>query len=259
MTVGDRLEIVGLTDVGRMREHNEDKIGWEKELGLILLADGMGGHNAGEVASDLTVTRIKEEIKNAIADSDSSGQSEINDAQAVVLSMNAINSANQYVYQTANDQPLCAGMGTTLVLTLFGKDSVTIAHIGDSRIYRLRQDNLEQLTTDHSLVEEMVRRGYFSKQEALHAVNKNMITRALGVAPEVDIEIQQKEIQSGDIYLLCSDGLTDIVSDSDIHATLRDSSNDFDQCAKRLIEMANNNGGHDNISVVLVRIKEADK
>jgi PPM family protein phosphatase len=142
-------------------------------------------------------------------------------------------------------------MGTTLVLALFAAGSVTIAHVGDSRVYRLRDARLEQLTLDHSMVEEAVRKGVLTREEAQRNFSKNIITRALGVGPDVDVDVQQLEMCSGDLYLLCSDGLTDVVSDADLQLALRDLGANLDNAVRHLIALANAGGGHDNISVVL--------
>jgi len=249
MNINKRIEITGLTDVGRARDHNEDFITWEKGLGLLLLADGMGGHNAGEVASKMAVESIVKEIK------DSSGLlgdgAESTDEDAVCLSMGAISNANQSIFSEAATQPQYAGMGTTLVMALFHEATVTIAHVGDSRLYRLRKGVLEQLTVDHSLYQEMIQGGYMSEEEADKKLNKNMITRALGINIDVDIDVQQQTVETGDIILLCSDGLTDLVPDLEIQLTLANSKSDIKTAAEQLVAKANDKGGIDNISIII--------
>jgi protein phosphatase len=148
-------------------------------------------------------------------------------------------------------------MGTTVVAALFFDNRVTIAHVGDSRLYRQRSDKLEQVTMDHSLLQELVDRGFYSAEEAQRAANKNYVTRALGVEPNVDVEIQESVVQKGDAYMLCSDGLSDMVEDEDIHLTINTFSDNLDTVAKQLIQLANDNGGRDNVSVVMATVLDA--
>jgi protein phosphatase len=252
MNINKRIEIAGLTDVGRARDHNEDFITWEKDLGLLLLADGMGGHNAGEVASKMAVESIVQEIKDS---SGSLGDGEESmDEDTVCLSMSAISNANQSIFSEAATKPQYAGMGTTLVMALFHEDTLTIAHVGDSRLYRLRKGVLEQLTVDHSLYQEMIQGGYMSEAEAEKKLNKNMITRALGINIDVDIDVQQQTVETDDIILLCSDGLTDLVSDLEIQLTLAKSKSDMKTAAEQLVAKANDKGGIDNISIIIARV-----
>ena len=252
MNINKRIEIVGLTDVGRARDHNEDFIAWEKGLGLLLLADGMGGHNAGEVASKMAVESIAQEIKGSSGLLKEGAQSM--DEDAVCLSMGAISNANQSIFSEAATQPQYAGMGTTLVMALFHEATITIAHVGDSRLYRLRKGVLEQLTVDHSLYQEMIQGGYMSAEEAEKKLNKNMITRALGINIDVDIDVQQQTVETDDIILLCSDGLTDLVSDLEIQLTLANSKSDIKMAAEKLVAKANDKGGIDNISIIIARV-----
>jgi protein phosphatase len=148
-------------------------------------------------------------------------------------------------------------MGTTVVAALFHDNRVTFAHVGDSRIYRLRADRLEQVTLDHSLLQELVDRGFYTPEEAQRAANKNYVTRALGVEPTVDVEITEHEVHKGDHYLLCSDGLSDMVEDADIHLTINTFGDNLATVAKQLIQLANDNGGRDNVSVVLAEVVES--
>ena len=252
MNINKRIEITGLTDVGRARDHNEDFITWEKGLGLLLLADGMGGHNAGEVAIKMAVESIVKEIKDSSVSLRDGAES--TDEDAVCLSMGAISNANQSIFSEAATQPQYAGMGTTLVMALFHEATVTIAHVGDSRLYRLRKGVLEQLTVDHSLYQEMIQGGYMSEEEADKKLNKNMITRALGINIDVDIDVQQQTVETGDIILLCSDGLTDLVPDLEIQLTLANSKSDIKTAAEQLVAKANGKGGIDNISVIVAHV-----
>ena len=259
MSLRNKVRFVGLSDTGKVREHNEDTIAVDPDIGLLVLADGMGGYNAGEVASGIAVKTIVEPGARArasartcsIPDRDS-GLSRPN-----IILRDAISRANKIIYQTARTQPQCEGMGTTVVAALFFDNKVTIAHVGDSRLYRLRTDKFEQVTMDHSLLQELVDRGFYSAEEAQRAANKNYVTRALGVESNVDVEIQEVPVNKGEVFILCSDGLSDMVEDEDIHLTINTFSANLDTVAKQLIQLANDNGGRDNVSVVMAHIMDA--
>lgn len=242
-----KLAISGKTDVGRLREHNEDSIAWDADLGLVLLADGMGGHNAGEVASALAVDTVLGVLRTALPAAE-------NTVDRSALLRDAVEDANSAIFNQSREKPECAGMGTTLVGALFSDSSMILAHVGDSRIYRLRDNELAQITTDHSLLEELVQNGYLTKEEAELSVNKNLITRALGIEADVDADIDEQGVMADDIYLLCSDGLSDLVNDEDIASILKDRSRDLDTAAASLVFAANAKGGTDNISVILVHV-----
>jgi len=255
MSLRNKLRVVGLTDTGKVREHNEDTIAADPDIGLLVLADGMGGYNAGEVASGIAVKTIVNLVKEQVEHEDMNLQeSESGLSRPSVILRDAIHSANQLIYQTARTQPSYQGMGTTVVAALFFDNRVTIAHVGDSRLYRQRGDKLEQVTMDHSLLQELVHRGFYSAEEAHRAANKNYVTRALGVEPNVDVEIQESPVSKGEVYILCSDGLSDMVEDEDIHLTLTTFSANLDTVAKQLIQLANDNGGRDNVSVVMASV-----
>src|SRR5580692_4603478 len=253
-----KLRCVGQTDTGRVRDHNEDTIAYDADIGLLVLADGMGGYNAGEVASGIAVKTIVGLVKDAVEREDL----RINDStagltRASIILRDAILRANKIIFQTARTQPQCEGMGTTVVGALFFDNKVSIAHVGDSRMYRLRADALEQVTMDHSLLQELVDRGFYSPEEAQRAANKNYVTRALGVEQNVDVEIQEVPANKGEVFVLCSDGLSDMVEDEDIHLTINTFSANLDTVAKQLIQLANDNGGRDNVSVVMAHIMDA--
>ncbi len=241
------LEIYGLTDEGLVRDHNEDYIAWYEDTGLVILADGMGGHNAGEVASELAVTSISDALEEVLSPDikDSCNM----DFEEVVNE--AVVFANEEINMHARAHPECSGMGTTIVMALFYNDRVICASVGDSRIYRFRKGELQQITTDHSLVQEMVDNGYMSEEEALNSTNRNLITRALGIAEEVKVDVREEKAEKGDIYLLCSDGLSDMISDEDIFSTLVKSRDNLKRATESLIDQAKKNGGHDNVSVIL--------
>jgi protein phosphatase len=258
MSLKGKLLCVGQTDTGRVREHNEDMIAFDGELGLVVLADGMGGYNAGEVASGIAVKTVFNLIRESISREnlnladDNSGMS-----RPSIILRDAIQRANKIIYQTARSQPHCEGMGTTVVAALFFDDRVSIAHVGDSRIYRVRAGAIEQITLDHSLLQELVDRGFYSPEEAQRASNKNYVTRALGVESNVEVEIQQHPVHKGDIYLLCSDGLSDMVEDDDMVLTISTFGANLNSVAQHLIQLANDNGGKDNISVVMAQVLDS--
>ena len=258
MSLKGKLAHVEVTDVGKVRDHNEDAIGSQPEIGLWVLADGMGGYNAGEVASGIAVKTILDLVTQACK---KEKRAEIESGtgymrQTIVL-RDAIHRANKVINQTAQSQPQCEGMGTTLVASLFYDNRVSIAHVGDSRMYRLRGNRFEQITMDHSLLQELVDRGFYSQEEAQRSTNRNYVTRALGVEANVEVEVQEIEVQKGDYFLMCSDGLPDMVEDEDIHLTISTFSNDVRTVGEQLIKLTNDNGGRDNVSVVLVRVADA--
>ena len=258
MSLKGKLTFVGQTDTGRVREHNEDTIATDPDVGLLVLADGMGGYNAGEVASGITVKTITNLVREGLLREDlaSIDRSTGLTRPSIVL-RDAITRANKIIYQTARSQAECEGMGTTVVAALFYDNRISIAHVGDSRLYRQRGSQIAQVTMDHSLLQELVDRGFYSPEEAQRAANKNYVTRALGVEPQVEVEVQEHPVDKGDIFILCSDGLSDMVEDEDIRLTISTFGANLDTVAKQLIQLANENGGRDNVSVVLAQAIEA--
>ncbi|MET0657905.1 MAG: Stp1/IreP family PP2C-type Ser/Thr phosphatase, partial [Steroidobacteraceae bacterium] len=258
MSVRGKIRAVGLTDVGRVREHNEDTIGVDADIGLFVLADGMGGYNAGEVASGIAVKTVMSLVKEAVEHQDmNTVDAETGMSRHSIVLRDAIARANKIIYQTAKTQPQCEGMGTTIVACLFFDNTVAIAHVGDSRMYRLRANRFEQMTMDHSLLQELVDRGFYSQAEAQRATNKNYVTRALGVEPTVDVEVHEQPAQKGDYYALCSDGLSDMVEDEDIQLTLSTFGANLETVAKQLIQLSNDNGGRDNVSIILAQVVDS--
>lgn len=249
---GTKLIVNGLTHVGQVREHNEDYIDWDVSRGLIMLADGMGGHNAGEVASALAVNSIKEALYEVLNPDDP-----IEDLEYMELLKQAVIYANDEINRHSAEHPACAGMGTTIVSSLFAGDDVIFAHVGDSRIYRFRDNKLQQVTSDHSLVQEMVDNGFLTEEEAMNSASRNLITRALGIADSVDVDISHDKVEIGDIYLHCSDGLTDLITDKEIQAILIKHQTDLESATQELVDLANEKGGKDNISVILVSLNKA--
>jgi serine/threonine protein phosphatase PrpC len=255
MIPSDALEIASCTDPGMVRSHNEDSIALDEENGLVILADGMGGYNAGEVASGMATTVIVTELQRLLEErAISAGDESGGEAIAQELLREQIGKANTSIYQASQSQPQYAGMGTTLVVALFNDNRMTVAHIGDSRLYRLRGEEFRQVTKDHSLLQEQIDRGMITAEQAKQSQNKNLVTRALGIDPIVEPEIHDYDTQPGDIYLVCSDGLCDMVSDADIVLVLQTLGANLSLCAQQLVQQANDNGGRDNISVILVRV-----
>jgi len=246
-----KLDIYGLTDEGLVRDHNEDFISWFIESGLVILADGMGGHNAGEVASELAVTSISDALEDVLSPDIKDG-GDMNYEEAV---HEAVIFANDEINQHAKTHPECNGMGTTVVMALFHNNSVILASVGDSRIYRFRKGELTQVTTDHSLVQEMIDNGYMSEEEAMNSTNRNLITRALGIAEDVKVDVSKMDIEKNDIYLLCSDGLSDMIDDQQIFSVLVKTRDDLERASHELVKLAKENGGHDNVSVILAACK----
>ncbi|MBX5459950.1 MAG: Stp1/IreP family PP2C-type Ser/Thr phosphatase [Steroidobacteraceae bacterium] len=258
MTLRSKIRCVGVTDTGKVREHNEDTIATDPDIGLLVLADGMGGYNAGEVASGIAVKTVMNLIREQVEREDLSVlDRESGMSRPSIILRDAIHRANKIIYQTARSQPQCEGMGTTIVAALFYDNKVSVAHVGDSRMYRLRGGRFEQVTMDHSLLQELVDRGFYSAEEAQRAANKNYVTRALGVEPNVEVELQEQPVQKGDVYVLCSDGLSDMVEDDDIHLTITTFGANLDTVAKQLIQLANDNGGRDNVSAVMAQVLDA--
>lgn len=255
MSLRDRISMAGLTDIGQVRDHNEDCIGWLPELGLMVLADGMGGLKAGEVASAMAVEVITAELEAELKDLTVTDYDEVTGYAHESLAVGrAVAKANASIFGVAQSQPQCAGMGTTLVVGLFYDNRLTVAHVGDSRMYRLRDGELEQVTSDHSLVQELVDRGFYTPEQARTAANKNIVTRALGIGADVDVDMQEEVALVGDIYLLCSDGLNDMIDDEQICTILLDHHADLDLAAEQLVEAANGEGGRDNVSVLIARV-----
>ncbi len=254
MDLSSKIELVNVSDTGLQRPHNEDSTITDPQMGLAVVADGMGGYKAGEVASAIAAKTILDQVRGDMQAARGRGrnpESELSIEAALVR--DSIVGANRHIYKTAMEVPQCQGMGTTVVVALFYNNRVTIAHVGDSRVYRLRNGDLAQVTNDHSLVQELIDRGFFSPEEAEANTPKNLVTRALGIDQTVEVDIKEEVAQTGDIYLLCSDGLNDMVSDEEIRLTLSKYSANLVEAAHELVRLANEHGGKDNISVVLAR------
>jgi len=302
MKIAEALEIFSQTHPGMVRSHNEDSVACEPACGLVVLADGMGGYNAGEVASGIAVSVVVTEVSHGLLnaspvervyphpDKTTSHSTRLSKDDRQVAGYNLspkgertiassplggglrrglkngeelgvsllrdnIQKANASIFHAAQSQPQYAGMGTTIVSGLFYDNRVAVGHVGDSRMYRLRGEVLETITRDHSLLQEQMDRGMISVEDARLSKNKNLVTRAVGIDADVEAEIHVYDVLLGDIYLLCSDGLNDMVEDEDIQSTLYALQSNLPLAASQLIQMANDNGGRDNVSVILVKVK----
>ena len=248
------LQFAVKTDTGLVRAHNEDAVEVNADYKIAVLADGMGGYNAGEVASGIATSVFTATLELHLQQlKKKHGLQGSKSLQRLMV--DAVTQANTYILEAARIQPQFSGMGTTLVAALFHHDRVVLAHIGDSRAYRFRQGALLQLTRDHSQLQEQIDAGLVSPEWARFAPNKNLITRALGVTQKIDVEINDYATENGDIYLLCSDGLSDMLSNEQMVGIFKNSAADIDLLSDSLIEAANNNGGRDNISVILAKIE----
>ncbi len=243
------FEYFCLTDAGLVRNNNEDAVAYDVQHQMVVLADGMGGYNAGEVASAMAAATVMSEMRRWLSEhARLANQSELR--RALQLSLET---ANQTIFNAANANPHHAGMGTTVVAAVFQDAQILTGHVGDSRCYRWRQGVLTQLTRDHSLLQEQIDAGLISPELALFATHKNLVTRALGAEEQVAVEMNEYRIEAGDRYLFCSDGLNDMISDEHIK-TILERSGTLAQTAQALIDAANDSGGRDNVSVILVRV-----
>jgi serine/threonine protein phosphatase PrpC len=230
----------GASDTGRKRRRNEDS--YVIAPPLFAVADGMGGAQAGEIASKLAAAALEDTDAGAL-----SGEDRV---------MSLIQEANRRVYERSNEDPNASGMGTTITVALVEDGGVTIGHVGDSRAYRYRDGGIEQITEDHSLVNELMKSGKLSPEEAETHPQRSVITRALGTDPDVDVDSFTIETHVGDVFLLCSDGLTTMVDDDDILGVLERYHDDLDRATKSLVSAANRGGGEDNITVVAFAIAD---
>lgn len=240
------------TDTGRSRDNNEDSVVYDEATRLVVLADGMGGYNAGEIASGMATAFIKSELSRWLSEAGESAKlREIRRAMEI-----CVDNANLSIYNAANSNAHYSGMGTTLVMGVFLEDKLLVGHIGDSRCYRFRGGELQQITKDHSLLQEQLDAGLITPEQAATSSIRNLVTRALGVEEVVLLEVNEYSVELGDIYLMCSDGLSDMVDDATI-AKIIGVQSDLSEKAGFLVEAANERGGRDNISVLMVEVTEA--
>lgn len=242
------MEIGVMTSKGKIRELNEDSyyISKKKDFPLFIIADGMGGHKAGEVASKMAVDIISSSFENALS------SKKIDEYNIVDIIKNSIWRANDEIYKKSIENDEFSGMGTTVTLAYEVKGKFFIGHVGDSRAYLLRDGSLRQITKDHSLVEELVSNGSITKEEARFHPQKNVITRAVGTDKKVDVDLIVKEKLKGDILLLCTDGLTNMLNDDEIKELLLGNDN-LQKACECLVELSNEKGGFDNISVLAIK------
>jgi PPM family protein phosphatase len=239
------------TDPGLARDNNEDSVSIDTTMRLGVLADGMGGYNAGEIASGMATAFIKSEMGRWLSQvGKNANAKEVRRAMEI-----CVDNANRSIFNAANSNPQYSGMGTTLVIAVFDASRLMLGHIGDSRCYRLRGAEFTQITKDHSLLQEQIDAGLITLEQAAVSLNKNLVTRALGVEDSVLLEVNEHRVEVGDIYVLCSDGLSDMVDDAGISAILAVPGT-LEAKAKQLIAAANAGGGRDNITVLMVQATE---
>ena len=230
------------TDIGKLRKQNEDAAWFDESRAVFAVADGMGGHLAGEVVSRMAIEAVQRMARE-------------NERPGIAALREAVACAHETILTHAQDHIECAGMGTTLSVLWLGENYAYIAHVGDSRIYRLREGSLTQITQDHSLVEELVRAGLITREQARTHPRRNIITRALGTHGENEPDLLVTDVQDGDVFLLCTDGLTGMVPDDEIERTLRDCG--IEAAADRLLALALDAGGRDNVTLILCARKGA--
>ncbi len=246
-----KIVSAGVTNIGRKRKVNQDSFLMEPGSNLFVVADGMGGHAGGETASKLTVETV---VQSIVSDKATSLNAEPGD-----LVMGAVHRANTAVHSTADKNKSLAGMGTTVVTMYFANNKLFVGHVGDSRVYMARKGQLWQITKDHSLVNEKLKAGIITREQMKRDRSRNVITRSVGFESSVLVDIYEKEVNPGELYLACSDGLSGMVEDSEIIRAIDEKgwgTTDLTPLANTLIEMANANGGDDNVTVVLARVEK---
>lgn len=238
-----RFEVTSLSDAGKLRPLNEDGVVVDRDAGFAVLADGMGGYRAGEVAARLALESLAQNLRRR--DSSLPSRQSIEDSIAA---------ANTAVHTAAAKQTIRTGMGATLAMAVFGDARVMLAHVGDSRIYRLRDGKLELLTRDDSILNDQVELGLIAADEVAESHNRRMVTQTLGMAAKIAPHVREEDLREGDVYLLCSDGLNDLVGDRDIEVIVDTLKTNLPLTASHLVQLANDNGGYDNVTVALVRV-----
>jgi protein phosphatase len=253
-----KLECYGMTDVGKKREKNEDSLLVNADLGLFMVADGMGGHLGGEFASKIAVKTVEDTIRQILQDPEAtlSTDSVFDRNDPGELLKYSIRVASQRIYEEACLNTNLRGMGTTAVVLFLRDGKGYIAHVGDSRAYLVKNGDIRQLTADHSLVAEQLRAGFITEDELKHHKFKNIITRSVGFQNEVEIDLLIRDLEPDDRFLLCSDGLTNLVDDADLHKIVL--KNPPKDACKKLIDLANKRGGDDNVTVVISNIMAPD-
>jgi len=245
-----QVKIAGFTDTGLKRQRNQDHIGFDQDLGIAVLADGMGGHQSGEIASQMAVESVLEKLQSICESKTGS--------QLLDYVSNTISYSNSMIYQAAETVEEQRGMGTTLVAVMIQDSQIYAGHVGDSRLYLYRADSLRRITKDHSLVQDLIDRGFYTEEEARSANVGHIVTRALGTKAQVEVDTLQHDLKASDVFLLCSDGLSDMVAGWQIQEILKEQSSNLERAAETLISKANRNGGKDNISVILMQVSQAE-
>jgi protein phosphatase len=253
-----KLKVAAVTDPGKVRKNNEDNCWVDEELGLLIVADGMGGHAAGEVASQMAVDVIREQVAQGLKTGriPAVGQKPIHLSQRAHLLTAALHVANEMIFAASERQPDKKGMGTTIVGVLVDEKSFAVAHVGDSRLYLYRGGNLRQITRDHSLVAEQVAKGLMTAEQAEKSESKNVLTRALGIGAEVEVDTDEYPLKPDDVLMLCSDGLCRMADDpviADVLAGLKDPS----EMCHNLVRLAVDRGGKDNVTVVVGKMERS--
>jgi len=255
-TAGARLKALsaGLTDVGRKRNHNEDSYLVDEELQLFVVADGMGGHAGGGTASRIAVETIDREMRGARSNPENPFKvdADLQDSPLPEFLRNAVEKACMEIFRSAQEDPRLAGMGTTVIALCTRNDHALFAHVGDSRAYLVRGDLIQQVSEDHSLVNEQIKAGMITPEEAKHSRYKNIITRSVGFEEEVQVDVMGLVTQPNDFFILCSDGLANLVDDKEIREVVLN--NELKDAPAKLIALANERGGDDNITVIVVKI-----
>jgi len=247
------MEIAGYSDPGLSREHNEDCIGFDSHRGIAILADGMGGHQAGEVASRMAVNDLLSSLSEHMPGDNSNLSAP---ARMFELVCSTIAVSNRRIYEAAEANSGQSGMGTTIIAAVLQGKYLYAGHVGDSRLYLLRDGKLKRITRDHSLIQDLIDKGFYTEDEARGAAISHVVTRALGTTAEVEVDLIQQATCHDDVFLLCSDGLSDMLNDRQIEQVMMENSDNLESSARNLISVANLQGGKDNISVILMRIQE---
>lgn len=250
-----RLTSAGRTHVGMKRMHNEDSLRLYREENLFIVADGMGGHASGEVASQMSVETLAEFFRSTSEDDEITWPYKMDKGKKYEENrvITGVKLSNRRIHEAATRDSKSKGMGTTIVVTFFVNDTCYIGHVGDSRAYRQRGDTLTLLTEDHSLLNDYIKMRQLTPDEIEAFPHKNVIVRALGMKESVQVDVMSEAPEEGDVYLLCSDGLSGMLKDEDMRQILLEPGDDLDLKCERLIDAANHNGGTDNITVILVR------
>ena len=253
-----KLSSAGRTHVGMKRTHNEDSLRLFREENLFIVADGMGGHASGEVASQMSVETLAEFFRSTAEDDEITWPYKLEKGRKYEENrvVTGVKLSNRRIFESAARDAKLKGMGTTIVVTFFVNETIHVGHVGDSRVYRYRDGELFQITEDHSLLNDYIKMRQLTPEEIEAFPHKNVIVRALGMKETVQVDIASEQPQAGDVYLLCSDGLSGMLTDADMEVILAEGGDDLDKSCEALIDAANQNGGTDNITVILIRYEK---